>query len=170
MKKICILLLILFVNICASAQIQRNFFSFTLGETPKSEVIKYFKSKKYKTNERDDETLIITDLKFAGHTWPFSAISFYNGILNRVYFADNENYTSLQTLDLVWEDLSDKISKKYSDYYNYNLSNNESKIYYDDNTRFSIDYIVFDGVKGLSLMYTDRKLLNEESDNDANDL
>lgn len=170
MKKLSFIVISLLISICASAQIQRNFFGFTLGETTKSEVIKYFKSKKYKMNESDDETLILTDLKFAGHTWPFSAISFYNGKLNRVYFADNETYTPIHTLDLVWEDFLIKISQKYSDYYQINLSNDESKVYYDDSTRFSMDYIVFQGYKGLSLMYTDRKLLDEERDDDANDL
>lgn len=44
-KFILIFVATLLVNLCISAQIQRKFFDFTLGQTTKSEVESYLKSK-----------------------------------------------------------------------------------------------------------------------------
>ena len=50
-KALVVFITLFFVNLCISAQIQRKFFDFTLGQTTKSEVVKYFKEKQIEIDD-----------------------------------------------------------------------------------------------------------------------
>ena len=171
MKKLgIILVLILFVNICVSAQIQRHFFDFTLGVTTKKEVVKYFKKLGKVPYKDNNGNQFVNNIKFGGHIWSFAAFSFYNDKLSRVYFADNDTDTPSQTLDIVWDTLQKNIIDKYSDYYLESMSKDDYKVYGDHQTVVVLKYDTFDGTKELSLMYDDRRLSKKEIEDSSNEL
>ena len=163
MKKSGLILVLLFLlNICASAQIQRNFFDFTLGVTTKKEVSKYFRKNGKKLYKDKEGINYVNDLRFGGHIWPFAAFSFYNGVLSRVYFADSENSTERETLDIVWDTIKKNISNKYSEYYVPSRSKDDYLIYRDNNTTIQLSYEFSYGSKSLSIMYIDEYIFNKE--------
>jgi hypothetical protein len=170
MKKLgFIFVLTLFVNICATAQIQRHFFDFTLGVTTQKEVSKYFEKNGKELINIDDE-YIVDNVKFAGNIWTCAAFYFHEGKLMRVIFLDNENSSSNQGLDSLWKRLSNTISDKYSSYYNEKVSKENYLVYDDDQTIVVLHYETFEGRKSISIMYNDRDLCDKVREEMNNDL
>lgn len=158
MKKVYLLLLMFFfVNLNVSAQIQRKFFDFELGKTTKSEVKRYLRQKDKYIEEKDDDTIYSSELRFGGFNWNFVAFSFCKGTLCMVYFSESDNHTARETLDALYKRLSTNLENKYQDYKRYDMSNDEETVYVDllNNTSLSLKYDYFRGYKGISLTYSD---------------
>ena len=173
MKRLCFLLIMtVFVNIWVNAQIQRRFFNFNLGTSTKNEVISYFKSKGHKIEKQKDnnDNYVVKHVTFGGHTWPYTVYTFYKGKLYVVYFSDSEDFTSTQTLDLVWNNINKKISDKYYKYYNSSSSNDNTKEYQDVRTRISLSYDYFGGRRSLTLLYIDRRINSQKYEDSIDEL
>lgn len=164
-----LLLLSFFVNLSSNAQIQRNFYDFTLGVTSKREFISYFKAKGIKVEKKDDESYYIENLKFGGEVWSFACFMFYNDKLMKVYYSENELNKGSALLAQRWEKLNNLIFKKYAGFKDLNRSDEERQLYDDSFTSLTITYDYFDGVKFVTLSYSDIKLVLKKLKQEENE-
>lgn len=163
MKKAFITFVALFlVNLCISAQIQRKFFDFTLGQTTKNEVESYFKSKGKETLEYTADRIVVDGMRFGGNDWLITAFIFYKGKLQMVYFADDERSSSKHAIRSVWDRMVNSIDKKYSEYLKALLSNEKHLFYSDSKTSISLTFDDSDGKDGITLLYSDEVLVNNQ--------
>ena len=171
MKKILIIFVSLFfVNLCLSSQIQRKFYDFTLGQTSKSEVVNYFKAKQIEIVDNKENSVAVRNVRFGGYEWPFSAFRFYNNKLVFVYFSNDEQSNSKESLSKTWEHLVTIIDKKYSNFF-VSKTSSENILFYNDNiTNVQLKYTVFEGIEAITLSYADNQLLSEECKEDENEL
>lgn len=171
MKKILIVFVSLFfVNLCVSSQIQRKFYDFTLGQTTKSEVEGYFKSKGKETLEYTTERIVVDGMRFGSADWLTTAFVFYKGKLQMVYFADDERSSSKEAIKTEWDRMVNSIDKKYSEYLKALLSNEKHLFYSDGKTSISFTYTNSDGIDGITLLYSDEQLVNEQLKDGENEL
>ena len=106
MKKILFIFIALFlVNLCISAQIQRKFFDFTLGQTTKSEVENYLRKNGIEIVSKTDNRIIAKDMRFAGTNWHGVVFSFFKEKMACVFFAYDEQFSSKRLVDNLWERL-----------------------------------------------------------------
>lgn len=163
-------LLAFLVNLSGYAQIQRHFFDFTLGVTPESEVVKYFKAKGKQIEKHNDDSYFVHNLRFGGNTWPFAAFSFHKGVLYQVYFSDSENYNSKERQDILWRRLKEDLTEKYSTYYRSYLSDEEELTFDDYRTRIRLIYKLDDDIKRVTLIYSDKNLQLEKIYSESDEL
>ena len=152
----------LLVNLCISAQIQRKFFDFTLGQTTKSEVESYLKSKGQKTLDYTTDRIVVNGMRFGSIDWLTTAFVFYKGKLQMVYFADDEGSSSKDAIRNEWDRMVNSIDKKYSEYLKALLSNEKHLFYSDGKTTISFSYTNSNGIDGITLLYSDEQLVNEQ--------
>lgn len=167
MKKVLAIFLALIIGLSMSAQIQNKFLGFTLGTTTKSEV-----SNKYKNEELYLETendINVGYLTFAGQRWDVVTFQFYDNKLLSIQFYLTEPASSITLMDLVWDNLRDKLWNKYSEYYRDN-STSDFIMYFDDKTALSLSYRYTSGNKGLGLFYRDRALAKQQSQAEEDEL
>lgn len=152
MKRYILLLVIAACNIAAYSQIQNKILGSTLGVTPKSTVIQRLKSRGYKINYVEKNTIRIDNVSFGGFTWASAYMDFHNGKLYVVDFSDSEFFTPKKSLNLRYESLSQSLDKKYSaykepedDYATYSDGKNYVRIKYE--------YSEITHNWGISLMY-----------------
>lgn len=67
-RYIYMLLLLFFVNLGASAQIQRRFFDFELGVASMSKVFNYFKNQGNEVYQPQNDELAVTKVRFGGYS------------------------------------------------------------------------------------------------------
>ena len=163
------LLLSLFVDISANAQIQRKFYGLSLGSSTKKEALDYFTKQGMEVINMNDDSFFVPNVKFAGSYWSCALFSFYKDTFSCVYFGEKEDHASKDGLNIKWESLNLQIQNKYSKYFRDSMSTDNYKVYDDDITCLTLDYKYSNtfGQKTLSLMYIDqkiRKLSNKESE------
>lgn len=167
MKRSCLLLLIIFVCMSATAQLQRKFFEFHLGESTRSEVVRYYESMGKQIIYRDDK-IAVTNVRFGGENWYMAIFAFYNNKLLCVGFSDLDDMTSKAKLDVMNENLRNALKKKYSDYF---LFENKTDLsFMDDATKLSLRYDIFQGSYNLSLNYYDLELLRSMAEGGVDEL
>ena len=155
---VALIMMMFFVNSICNAQIQRNFFDFTLGLTTKKEVSKYFKSEGKKCSKRVDNSLCVQDVKFGGYNWPYAIFSFYNEKLYKVGFFDSGENTTEESLKTEWISLKTTISLKYESYLDQVFSSDYIKTFDDDTTTLLMLFQNIDGRGGISLIYSDDEM------------
>jgi hypothetical protein len=161
MKKLFLLMLMFFfMNLSASAQIQRKFFDLFLGESTKTEVLKTCKSKGIELFEKED-CYYAEKVKFGGNTWPLALFFFHNNILTMVAFCDNDYDSSSESIDKTFENYCDALSEKYSDYYDNFSSNDQLKVFRDKATTLKLEMSYVETRKTVSITYIDRELQRE---------
>lgn len=170
MKRTLFTLVLLLCTLMASAQIQRKILGFTLGITSKTIVYNYLKSNRIKFSTNEEGEYVASKIKFAGQIWDSVFFTFYNGKLYNLDFCINEDSTPIQTMDLIYENLDKSLSHKYANYYNFNESTNENKVYSDNVTNITFTYGYLLGSKSLSIMYTYLPLFNRKLSSDADEL
>lgn len=171
MKKTLVLFVTLFlVNLCISAQIQRKFFDFTLGETTRSEVEKYLHKKKVDIVDVKEDHIMVHNMRFSGQDWSTTAFVFYKGKLETVYFAFDDVMNTKESVDGLWKRLQKSLNDKYSEYYSVRASN-EKKLYFQDSkTNLMLSYPSVDGVSAVTLIYVDNKMTNEKMAEEEDEL
>lgn len=168
MKRIISIVLLLVCVLTASAQIQRNFLGFTLGVTTKSVVYnKYKHNKSLQINEDGD--LRVSNITFAGQKWDLVLFKFANNKLQAVSFFSTEPNTTITEMDMAWNRLSENLLIKYGKYYR-DSSTSEHLMFTDGKTNLSLSYSVIEYYKGLSLFYFDRKLFNQQTQKEFDEL
>ena len=169
-KRFCLLTLFLLCAIIATAQIQRKILDFTLGVTTKVQVQNYLKSHHYKYHLNEDGDFIVEKVTFAGHNWPAAFFCFYKGKLFLVDFRNNDDFTPVETMDLIWERLSNSLKKKYSNY-SFSSSKDDGSLNFSDHkTRLTTNYTYLFGSKSLHIMYYDEYLFGQKYESDESEL
>ncbi len=169
-KIILVSLLSLICSIDIVGQIQRKFFGLNLGVATRQEVINVFKAKQKKIWLPGDDHFSVRDISFGGNRWPVVYFYFYNNQLYLIYFSDTDRFSDVNTLNAVWERLDVSLSSKYKDYYDDKQSTLYKKVFNDNRTRLNFDYKYVDGIKGITLKYTDIRLLYEMFMNEEDEL
>ena len=171
MKKALITLIALFlVNLCISAQIQRKFFDFTLGQTTRSEVENYLQKKKIVVVDERDDRIMVNNMRFAGTDWSTVAFSFFKGKIASVYFAYDDMNNSKKSVDSLWERLQKSLNKKYSDYYRERVSDDKKFYYQDNQTCLIFKYGSIEGTNAVILLYSDNQLFDEQTGEEEDEL
>lgn len=156
MKRNYLLLLLIFVCMSVTAQLQRKFFDFRLGESTRNEVVRYYEKMGKQIIYRDDK-IAVTNVRFGGEMWSMAIFAFYDNKLLCVGFSNLEEVTPKVKLDVINENLRNALKKKYSDYI---LLESETEISFRDKaTKLALHYDVFQGTYNLSLNYYDLELL-----------
>lgn len=140
-----------------TAQLQRKFFDFRLGESTRNEVVRYYEKMDKQIIYRDDK-IAVTNVRFGGENWSMVIFAFYNNKLFCVGFSDSDDITPKATLDAINENLRIALKRKYSDYFL--IENNKEISFLDDATKLCLNYDIFQGSYNLSLHYYDRELLS----------
>lgn len=168
-KIILVCLLSLICSIDMAGQIQRKFFGLNLGVATRQEVINVFKAKQKEIWLPGDDHFSVRDISFGGNRWPVIYFYFYNNKLYLIYFSDTDRFSNVNKLNAIWERLDVSLSSKYKDYYDDKQSTLYKKVFNDNRTRLNFDYKYVDGIKGITLMYTDIRsqyemFMNEEDE------
>ena len=171
MKKIVLTIIALFlVNLCISAQIQRKFYDFTLGETSKTEVKSYLNKKKKSILDERGDVIMVPNMRFAGQEWNLAVFIFYKGKLESVYFSFDDVMNSRESVNGLWKHLKKSLDSKYSEYYS-TIASNEQKHYYQDSmTNVFLNWASAEGVNAVTLMYTDNEMSKEHIAEEENEL
>lgn len=101
-------------------------------------------------------------MRFGSVDWLTTAFVFYKGKLQMVYFADDERSSSKEAIETEWDRMVNSIDKKYSEYLKALLSNEKHLFYSDGKTSISFTYTNSDGIDGITLLYSDEQLVNEQ--------
>lgn len=163
----------IFLMICSmdmTGQIQRTFFGLNLGVSTRKEVENVFKAKQKKIWFPEDDSFSVRYLSFGGNKWPAVYFYFYNKKLYLIYFSDTERFTEKNTLYAVWKRLDVSLMSKYQDYFKDDKSTLYEKEFIDNRTRLKFGYRYVDGIKGITLMYTDLRLQYEMFRNEEDEL
>lgn len=158
MKKTVLLFLLSFIYLNASAQLQRQILGQELGKTTKSEALSSLESKgAYLYTYKGEESLYLDNIRFGGVYWKMVMMTFSNGILSSVMFADSpDSYYNDEERDNKWQKISTRFTEKYSNFFK------EEKL---DEIRFEDGktFVSVSNQKGVvCIMYFDAKLLLEE--------
>ena len=130
MKKIFILFWTILVTMSANAQIQRKFFDFELGYSTEVEVASYFQKKGYNTQTVED-ILCVGNVRFGGIQWHTAFFKFHKGKLCSISFTNTEQTIPLPQVEEMRDRLKNNLNRKYSDYFNSNISNDEFYVFKD---------------------------------------
>lgn len=170
MKKLILSLLICFcANLTISAQIQRTFFGLTLGVSTRSDVVKFYKEHNV-TFDENNENNYVPNLQFGGHKWANVYFQVSDNKLYGVSFLDNELNNTQETLKITWDNLSNALYSKYSQYYNNYVSTPDKTVYMDGNTMIYISIGETMGFSTLGLLYIDQKELNKQQERNNSEL
>lgn len=163
MKKILFVIIALFlVNLCISAQIQRKFFDFTLGQTTKSEIENFVKSKGMKTYDQTTDRIAVDGMRFGGIVWSYIAFEFYKGKLQIVYFVLDESSSSKETVGSEWNRIVNSIDKKYSEFLRTDQSNEKFLFYNDNTTSICLMFTNSYGKDVMTMLYSDVQMTQQQ--------
>lgn len=157
-KYLYIILFSLFTLTC-SAQIQKKFFGFTIGVTNTTTVANYLKTNHIKYSVENGEYRA-EKIKFAGEVWDCIWFTFYQGKLYNIDLSISDYSTPIATMNLIHKRIKDSLENKYSEYYNYN-STDEKTMFSDGVIEITLTNRYFEGSKSIGLMYTYLPLLNQ---------
>ncbi len=167
MKKVLAIFLAFIIGLSMSAQIQNKLLGFTLGKTNRSEIYNKYKNDRY-FMERADGSICTGDIKFAGHEWDMVAFTFVDNKLSSVAFSDIETETPVSIMESTWQNLKDKLTKKYSQYYE--KTTYDMILYSDDNNKLGLSFSETSGRMLLMLYYTNIALNLQQIQADEDEL
>ena len=156
-------------SICANAQIQRQFFGFTLGITNKQQVVNNFKNKGKNVVKKDDD-IVVRKLKFGGLEWEEVHFFFHENKLYEVFFNSNSDTYNKTYLDSRRDMLLELLDKKYLQFYDSDYSDEEGKFYTDHITVVKFVYEYYNGKWYQSLIYGDSALLDAINESSLDEL
>lgn len=162
MKRSLSICLLLLCVLASSAQIQSNFFSFTLGETTMKEVYYYLEEKQYDiTNNPINEGFMINNkMKFADCVWSKVLFTFYDNKLYCISFYDDESNTPKTILDDKFVKVSKYLNDRYLSYCNGNEP--DSKIYSDAKVFLGFERQYNDGKTYILLNFMSVPLMDKK--------
>lgn len=176
MKKVIILLALIFTTLSVEAQIKRNFDGIILGKTTKKEVKSYLSKKKHYCAEKEDGNAILSEneTSFGGVLWDGTYYCFYKDTLYRV------TYTKIvkgkeKELRAKYKELREAFYKKYVKRTPKDNSNDyspETKIK-DKSTFIKLSIMNHNrrpGIKYLKLSYVDTNLENKVKKQNVDEL
>ena len=114
MKKVIILLVLIFTTLSVGAQIKRNFDGIILGKTTKKEVKSYLSKKSHYCEEKEDGNAILSEneTSFGGVLWDGTYYRFYKDTLYRITY--NKIVESKEKeLRAKYKELREAFYKKY---------------------------------------------------------
>lgn len=136
-----------------SAQIQTKVLGFTLGSTTNTTIYNHFKKNNKKVIKLDDGSYQVPKVQFAGIVWDSAFFCFYKSKLCGIYFICSEDFNLKATLDVMWNDLSNRLNNKYGLYYSSSNSTPSRKEYCDDKIKLSLEYSYSQSRNVINLSY-----------------
>lgn len=164
-RAIITLALLLGTFLCAPAQIQRNFFGFTLGTATKQEVSRHFKAKGNTITEETSISLIVSNVRFGGVDWDGVQFHFLKNKLSGVLFLNSALHHSNTDLERCSNKLRPTLMEKYSNYYYIPVTKDgyQPTMFKDGQTTLCLSLTDrVDDTMILSLIYLDEQLINEQ--------
>lgn len=167
MKRTISICLLLLCVLASSAQMQRKFLDFTLGESTKTQVYKFLKRHHYEFSEYSDKSgFLINDLKFAGYVWPFAIVKFHNNTFYGIAFYDNK--LDEKMLYSRFDLLDSSLKHKYSDFL---ILDTKTKKQYTDgivHASLQCEYRSTDFLLSLTYLYI--PILRQQNEEQESDL
>ena len=176
MKKVIILLVLIFTTLSVGAQIKRNFDGIILGKTTKKEVKSYLSKKSHYCEEKEDGNAILSEneTSFGGVLWDGTYYRFYKDTLYRITY--NKIVESKEKeLRAKYKELREAFYKKYVKRTPKDNSNDyspETKIK-DKSTFIKLSIMKHSrrpGIKYLKLSYVDTNLENKVKKQNVDEL
>ena len=176
MKKVIILLVLIFATLSVGAQIKRNFDGIILGKTTKKEVKSYLSKKSHYCEEKEDGNAILSEnvISFGGVLWDGTYYCFYKDTLYRVTYTKIVN-SKEKELRAKYKELREAFYKKYVKRTPKDNSNDyspETKIK-DKSTFIKLSIMKHSrrpGIKYLKLSYVDTNLKNKVKKQNVDEL
>ena len=169
MKKFFILFWTILATMSANAQIQRKFFDFELGKSTEVEVVSYFQKKGFNTQTVED-ILCVGNVRFAGFQWHTAFFKFYKGKLCSISFTNTEQTIPLPQLEEMCDRLKKNLNRKYPDYFNSTISNDEFNVFTDNATDLTLRYSRYELGYNLLIMYSDLDAMRDQIKEEINEL
>jgi len=153
--------------------IQTKILDFVIGVTTSDEVKNYCNSNPDKEWEEDktDNSISVTDLRFGGCYWDITFFSFHKGVLTDVNFMaiDTENVSKAE-IKSNWEKLKRNLTKKYASYLVKELSKEDLLFFTDDKTAIFLQISNKDSRRTLDLTYKDVQLTFTQQEDEEGEL
>ena len=176
MKKVIILLVLIFTTLSVGAQIKRNFDGIILGKTTKKEVKSYLSKKSHYCEEKEDGNAILSEneTSFGGVLWDGTYYRFYKDTLYRITYNKIVKGKEKE-LRAKYKELREAFYKKYVKRTPKDNSNDyspETKIK-DKSTFIKLSIMKHSrrpGIKYLKLSYVDTNLENKVKKQNVDEL
>ncbi len=170
MKRTISICLLLLCVLSSSAQIQRNFLGFTLGESTKEQVYNELVKQNFDVwGDPNFDTYVVNDhIPFAGYIWTTLSVSFYNNRLYNITFIDGDSTT--EALIDKFIQINQSLNKKYIDYL---ISDATTVKHYEDSDThimLQCDYSSISSKVQLSLTYAYMPLLKLKKSQEEDEL
>jgi len=169
-RHIYLLVLLFFVNLGVSAQIQRHFFDFELGVTSMSKVFNYFKNQGNDVYQPHNDALMVAKVRFGGNSWGYAIFTFFNDKLVEVIFSESDERSSKEMIETLWDTFNTRFYNKYSEYYDISISTENTKFFFDSNTALMIGFYNNKTETSLMIRYYDNKLHDAKSKSEEDEL
>lgn len=115
MKRITIILFLVFCSLNMYSQLQNQFFGCTLGYTSERSVFDQLKQKGYNPFYSYN-VLVINNPSFGGAKWPCVAFYFKNDKLSEVRFMQDRTTSTIHSIRNTFNTLRRKLKEKYDNY------------------------------------------------------
>lgn len=176
MKKVIILLVLIFTTLSVGAQIKRYFDGIILGKTTKKEVKSYLSKKSHYCEEKEDGNAILSEneTSFGGVLWDGTYYRFYKDTLYRITYNKIVKGKEKE-LRAKYKELREAFYKKYVKRTPKDNSNDyspETKIK-DKSTFIKLSIMKHSrrpGIKYLKLSYVDTNLENKVKKQNVDEL
>lgn len=170
MKRTILIGLLFLCVLTASAQIQRNFMGFTLGESTKEQVYNELVKQNFDVwGDPNFDTYVVNGhIPFAGYIWTTLSVSFYNDRLYNITFFDDD--CSTEALIDKFNQIHLSLNKKYIDYL---ISDATTVKHYEDgdtHIMLQCDYSSISSKVQLSLTYVYMPLLKLKKSQEEDEL
>lgn len=170
MKKFLLLFTLILASLSCSAQINRNFFGLTLGQSTKQQVRSLFEKKGWKLEigeNGDYEVNFDRKIQFGGESWDYICFSFASGKLYSIFLYADE-FSDKRSAMQAYSRLKAKLDQKYSTLQtkSYEKDGYTFSHYWDANTNVSLTEAPTSYGHTVSILYYDIPL-SDQKDNKA---
>lgn len=142
-------------------KINNTILGMTLGVSDLSSMLEYLEKSNKGFLVLDDEVYYVENVSFAGYTWDFAYFSFYNNKLMSVVFNSSENSPSYFIfLERQFDALKVDLETKYKG--NCISSTEDVSVFSDRQTLLYLSKEITDGKYGVTLSYSNRKMLSRK--------
>ena len=153
-KRLSIILILLFCAMIASAQIQRNILGCNLGTSTKSAVANTLKQKGIRYENLSATQIGAYNVTFGGIDWKYVIFNFFNNKLFQVDFGCTSLESSSEHLNVSYNRVLGVLKKKYQKYYSPRYSTLTNTSFDDNTTGVDLNFETkSDGITILSLDY-----------------
>lgn len=160
MKRVIVIMILVFAYTLCNAQITRKFWGLELGKSTEKQVVDVLKQKGFSPEVDKGLNCISVEtdnfFNFGGGMWSYVSFSFYEGKLYCVHFQNNEYQVPMGILEM-FNNLKERIETKYAKY-NIHDETPQGPAYFDEKTWLWLQIGLNGNVKMITMSYYDDKL------------